>query len=103
MRLETQDSRPIDDPDDRQIEAAVRGMTGDDSFAILAYDVMHYMQAAGTVAEGFTLEYQSGGTDRHFVAADGPHTADRVAKAFRLYNVGDLRWQSDFEWEPMDV
>lgn len=101
MRLETHVGKPIDNPDEGQIARAIANLTSDDAFAILSRDQMHYMQVAGTVADGFTLEYQSGGTDRHFVAGGGPHSEEQVMKAFQLYAVCDPRWQTEFAWEPM--
>ena len=103
MQLETHSGRPIKNPDERQIDAAIQGLTSDDAFAILSRDDMNYMQAGGTVSEGFQLEYQSGGTDKHFAAANGPHSADQVSRAFRLYAVSDPKWQTDFAWEPMSL
>ena len=103
MRLETQDGRRIDNPDERQIDEAIRAMEADDAFVILSRDEMTYIQASGDVSAGFVLEYQAGDIDRHFSAAAGPHSADRVSKAFRQYALGDPGWESDFQWEPLEI
>lgn len=103
MRLETHNGAPIVNPDERKIDEVVMGLTSDDAFAVLSRDDMNYMQVAGSKSEGFTLEYQSGGTDKHFVAANGPYSAEQVSKALRLYAASDPRWQTDYPWEPMPL
>lgn len=103
MRLERHEGGPIDSPTERQIAEVIGAMKGDDAFVILSRDEMNYMQAAGDVIRGFVLEYQAGNTDRHFLAAGGPHSSDRVSKAFRNYALNDPQWETDFKWEPLDL
>lgn len=103
MRLETSNGATVTNPDERRIDEALQNLAGDDAFAILSKDEMTYIQAAGTSADGFVLEYQDGDTDRHFIASGGPHSLDRASKAFRQYAVADLQWRNDFQWEQQEL
>ena len=47
----------------------------------------------------FELEYREGSQDRHYRAADGPITLDRVINAFIWYLQGHPAWRSGFQWE----
>lgn len=76
-----------------------------EDFAILAIDSDTYIQCAEQREPPYeyVLEYQDGSVDRHYQAADGPITLDRVISAFLKYLRNDLSWQSDFRWEKMDL
>jgi len=99
MKLETSTGGSILNPDPGQIEETLTQLEGDEAFAILSKDELTYIQVAGTAADGFVVEYQDGDTDKHFVAAAGPHKLDRVLRAFNHYAVGDAQWRHEFQWE----
>ena len=59
--LSTADDRVIHDPSPEVIAAVIEGLpAGGDAFAILASDAdeLTFIQAIGSPAEGFALEYQ---------------------------------------------
>ena len=90
----------------------VQGATSDDilahidgeEFAILSADPGSYIQC-GEQKEPpyeYEIEYRDGSQDRHYRAADGPITLDRVTSAFIWYLEGDPAWRSKFRWERIE-
>ena len=104
--LSTADDQVIHDPSPEVIAAVIEGLpAGGDSFAILASDAdeLTFIQAIGSPAEGFALEYQDGSLDRHFECASQDLTAEHVVLAFRSYQRGETVWRTAFEWRPMEL
>jgi hypothetical protein len=84
----------------------IRGVTEDETracleseeFAILSASPDTYIQCAeqNSPPHGHVLEYQDGSLQKHYRAADGPITLDRVLSAFVKYLHGDPSWRNDF-------
>ena len=104
--LSTQDDQVIHDPSPEQVSAVIEGLPpGGDSFVILADDAdeMTFIQAMGSPAEGFGLEYQEGSLDQHFECTSQDLTAEHVVLAFRSYLRGETAWKTAFTWERMEL
>ena len=86
-------------------EADVRDALLREEFAILSVDGGTYIQFAERKCPPYEyhLEYQDGGLDRHYQAADGPITMERVVAAFFSYLRGESSYRSDFRWERMEL
>ncbi len=89
----------IRDVTEADILASIEG----EDFAILSCNDQTYIQCAeqDEPPYGYVLEYQDGSLDRHYTAADGPITLERVLSAFVKYLRGDSSWRSDFRWDKM--
>ena len=72
---------------------------GDDSFAILSWLPMVYIQCMGSEREGFVLEYQEGSLDQHFIASDDHLSLAAVTRAFHSAASGDEGWRTQVAWE----
>ncbi len=104
--LTNQEDQVFHDPSPEQISAVVAGLPpGGDAFVILADDAddMTFIQAIGSPAEGFGLEYQEGSLDRHFACTSQDLTAEHVVLALRSYLRGDAAWKTAFAWERMEL
>lgn len=104
--LETGGNPPLVDPSPTDLRQAVEGLDGGpNSFLILrnADEPMSYMQTAGSVGEGFVLEYQAGSLDQHFACADEELDAEQIAAALTAYLRGDTHWQSEYPWKPIEL
>ena len=55
------------------------------------------MQVAGSVAEGYCLEYQEGSIDKHYRCLD-QLTTNEVVEAFQSYRERDDFWKTKFQW-----
>ena len=77
---------------------------GDDSFAILekGYDGVHFVQTAGSAAEGFILEYQDGGPQLHYQCDEGNLDSQQVIAVFQAYARADPRWNAAHTWIQVD-
>jgi hypothetical protein len=87
---------------DAQIREALMSLNIDrdgEGFAIFARDEMTYVQAGGDSKAGFDLEYQDGGTDRHYRASRTDYSIDEIVSIFSQYRDGSLDWNSVGEWE----
>lgn len=73
-----------------------------DGFAILGPDDYTYIQASGSLEEPYTLEYQEGSLDRHFVS-ETPVDEATMIRAFVNYFQQNPEWKSSFVWEIMDL
>ena len=91
----------IKNPSDEQIEIELKNLSVEngDSFAILGFTDMTYIQASGDKNSDFDLEYQSGTVKEHFRAIEDNITLDQVVQAFKLYRDGITTWQSAFTFE----
>lgn len=100
MVLELASGRIIHDATAEDILAHIDG----EEFAILSIAPETYIQCAGQKEPPyeFELEYREGSKDRHYRAADGPITIDRVIAAFLGYLQGDPAWRFRFRWEQME-
>jgi len=100
MKLTLESGRVVADANEHDILASIER----EEFAILGVDSQTYVQCAKQTErpDEYVLEYQDGGTDRHYRAVDGPITLDRVIAAFLKYLRQDSSWQSDFQWERME-
>ena len=88
-------------PSDNEIASAVRGLPGGvPSFVILTKGKDQFMQAGGSVADGFQLEYQEFSRDGHWEHEDSADvSADVVIQAFQWYAQDDDRWRTELKWK----
>ena len=99
MQLELSSGKIIDHPSEEEIGAHLSAEADrEDFFAILGINEMTYLQVAGTVAGGFTLEYQVDSLDQHYWCTDEPLTLAQIIVAFQEYSSGDESWHSDLRW-----
>jgi hypothetical protein len=99
MHLKLGAGPELENPSDAQLEAALRALPGGlDSFAILAADDQHYMQAHGGHADGFALEYRDGSEDEHYRCSRAGLSLDEVLAAFRSYRRGDGAYRQSLPW-----
>lgn len=100
MDLSLASGRVIQDATSGDILSFIDG----EDFAILSNAPESYIQCGRRDEPPieFDLEYRDGSPDKHYRAADGPITLDRVILAFIWYSQGDPAWQSRFRWERMD-
>lgn len=99
------DDSKIVNPTPAKIKQALRGLLGDDSFAIYekSGSGLTYMQTSGTPENGFILEYQAGSIDAHFACTNTALTLEEVQEIFVCYATGDDRWRTEYSWEPMEI
>ena len=86
-------------------EQDIRGRIEGEEFAILAADDDTYLQCAkqNDAPSEYVLEFQEGELGHHYRAVDDAVPLDRVITAFIKYLRGDESWQSDFEWQRMEL
>ena len=86
-------------------ELDIRGRIEGEEFAILAADDDTYLQCAKQNDEpsDYVLEFQEGDLGHHYRAVDDAVPLDRVIVTFIKYLRGDESWQSDFEWQRMEL
>ena len=87
------------DPSDSQMERALRRLPEEGTAsALLARSDKSYLEATGSVREGFALEYRTRSTQYRSV-----HTTlllDDVIDAFLAYGRGDFQRLKQWAWEP---
>jgi len=100
MDLELASGRVVHDATSDDILAHIDG----EEFAILSTGSESYIQCGeqNEPPYEYELEYRDGSKDRHYRAADGPITLDRVISAFIWYLQGDPAWRSKFNWERVE-
>ena len=86
-------------------EQDIRGRIEGEEFAILAADDDTYLQCAkqNDTPSEYVLEFQEGDLGHHYRAVDDAVPLDRVITTFIKYLRGDESWQSDFEWQRMEL
>jgi len=90
----------IENPSERQIEAALHSLPGgDDSFAILGSGEQFYVQAAGGAAEAFALECRSGSASEHYRCNNTSLLLEEVLAAFLSYHRSDSEFKRTLDWE----
>jgi hypothetical protein len=99
LTLTSLDTR-YDAPDAATITAVLASLDGGRHvLATLGPSEHEYVQAAGSVQAGFTLEYQEGSLDQHYRSRSGLLPLARVTAVFQKYAAGDGSWRQDVEWE----
>ncbi|NVL91242.1 MAG: hypothetical protein HWN69_09695 [Desulfobacterales bacterium] len=85
----------IHDPDSNAIVSALREIDNtDDSFVILSYSEMDYMQT-----DGYSLEYQEGDVEAHFYSPSGFQSPEYAAQFFLSYaNPNSNWWRKSTQW-----
>jgi hypothetical protein len=101
VELTLASGRVIADATEDDILDSIEG----EEFAILGVEPDTYIQCAEDMEPPYEygLEYQAGSVARHYQAADGPITLDRVIATFLKYRHRNLSWLSDFQWEKMEL
>ena len=86
-------------------EQDIRGRIEGEEFAILAAGDDTYLQCAkqNDAPSEYVLEFQEGDLGHHYRAVDDAVPLDRVITTFIKYLRGDESWQSDFEWQRMEL
>jgi hypothetical protein len=100
MDLELASGHVVHDATSDDILAYIVG----EEFAILSTGPESYIQCGeqNEPPYEYELEYRDGSQDRHYRAADGPITLDRVISAFILYLQADPAWRARFRWEKIE-
>ena len=101
MDLTLESGAVIRDATEQDIRARIEG----EEFAILAADDDTYLQCAkqNDAPSAYVLEFQEGDLGHHYRAVDDAVPLDRVITTFIKYLRGDESWQSDFEWQRMEL
>ncbi len=70
---------PIENPDKSDIIKGIKDLGNTmDEFAILAKTDLTYIQTSGNRNDGYTVEYQDGSIDKHFIATDNNITENII-------------------------
>ena len=89
-----------DEPDAATIARVLASLDGGRHvLATLARSEQTYLQAAGSVAGGFSLEMQEGALDRHHRCRQPALPLGQVTEIFQQYARGDESWRRGLEWE----
>ena len=98
MTLTSLDTR-YDAPDDTTIAAVLAGLDGDRHvLATLGPSDLTYVQASGSVAAGFALDYQEGSIERHFRSRATDLSLAVVTGIFLKYARADDSWRDGIDW-----
>ena len=88
-----------DAPDADTIIMVLRSLDGGRiSLATLGRSETDYVQAHGSVAGGFTLEYQERSVDARYRSRERA-PLEAVARVFQRYAAGDPGWREGVAWE----
>jgi len=99
VTLTTHDTS-FDAPDAATIATVLRALDGGvQVMATLAHSDLTFLQATGTGAEGFSVEYQDGSLDRHYRGRTADLALGLVTDIFQKYARGDESWRGALEWE----
>ncbi len=99
LTLTTHDTG-FDDPDAATIAKVLASLDGARHvLATLGHSEVTYLQAAGSVHTGFTLEYQDGSLDQHFKSQAAALPLEQVTEIFQKYARGDGSWRERVRWE----
>ena len=99
LTLTTHDTR-FDAPDGATIAKVLASLDGGQKvIATLERSELSYVQAQGSAAAGFGLEYQEGSLDQHYRSAGGALPLARVTEIFQMYARGAAAWREGIAWE----
>ena len=102
MKLESSEDINIASPSPSQIQDAIASLPGGtDSFVILSADGRGFVQAAGSGAEGFVIEYLDASTSSQYQTPASTETLERVVDIFQRYAKGDESWRTLVTWQPL--
>jgi hypothetical protein len=88
------------EPDSATIATVLRALDGRvQVMATLAHSDLTFLQAMGSAAEGFALEYQDGSLDRHYRGRTPTLALAAATDIFQKYARGDASWRESLEWE----
>lgn len=87
-------------PDGSTIAKVLASLDGGRNLvATLAVSDSAYLQATGSVEDGFGLDLQEGSLDRRSRTRDRALPLAWVTEAFQRYATGDLAWRDSVKWE----
>lgn len=100
MELDTEDGTRLRSPTREQLRVALNrlGLPGN-GFAVLAKAEQHYIQAAGSRADGYVVEYREGSEETHHVAAADTLSHQEMVDLLTAYLEGGA-WRSMVAWQP---
>ena|SRR5688572_124806 len=99
LTLTTHDTR-FDQLDDATIAKVLASLDGGRNvLATLEQSELIYLQAEGSVAAGFVLEYQDGSLDQRFRTRGPAVPLAQVTEIFQTYARGAMSWRADLAWE----
>ncbi|MGJ8638788.1 MAG: hypothetical protein ACSHYA_05300 [Opitutaceae bacterium] len=104
MKFETENNPPKSNPSTEDVSTGILSIDGEaTTFAILSMDDMTYLQTAGSVSDGFVLEYQNGSMDEHYRASNETIETEKIIQVFEAFRNGDVSWFDEFEWNKEDL
>jgi hypothetical protein len=99
LTLTSLDTR-YDAPDEATIARVLASLDGGRNILVtLGPSEATYVQASGSVASGFVLDYQDGSLDRHYRSNAEDLSLDRVTQVFHKFARGDDSWRTDVAWQ----
>lgn len=99
LTLTTHDTR-FDQFDDATIAKVLASLDGGRNvLATLERNEMTYLQAEGSVQQGFFLEYQDGSIDERHRGRERALPLGQVTEIFQAYARGDANWGRELTWE----
>jgi hypothetical protein len=103
MQLILESGKTVENPSDEEIARFLPA----EEFAILSDgpDSYTFLQVGERKESPWdlVLEYQVDSLENHFRAVSTPITMEVVIMAFQKYAKGDASWQTDFQWERMEL
>jgi hypothetical protein len=100
--LEVCPGQSFQGPTDDEITNAIRGLPGGvPSFVVLRKKKNHFMQASGSLADGYRLEYEEFSADglwEHEKSPEGEVDVDTVVRALTAYAGDNDSWR-DIPWK----
>ena len=97
MELQPESSKNRQNPTPRDIEDVLNGLGTRDDFVSMNGDD-GFIQAAGSAAEGVSVEYGDG-EGSLFRSVDEEVPIAKVIGMFKKYAAGDRSWKSELKWE----
>jgi hypothetical protein len=103
LRLETEAGSSKGDPSREDVVAALQSLDGDgNNFAILLRGDSDFVQARGSAAQGFGVEYHDPISDEHFVSAAMLNLQQTLA-IFEDYHGFGQRWKTMTTWKAHEL
>ena len=96
--LSLPDKRPVSPVTEDGIRAALEACADPDPFVILRRDDGAFMQAHGTVDDGYYLEYQLREGEALYAATDEALPAERVARIMTRFARYEPGWRNALGW-----